>query len=174
VTFPPARRKVPPADVDDTSQPSHPKKDLAFEVLLSNLDPDLLSLLGGARGALTSSNPDRVRHFSSSLRELFTQVLHRLAPDKAVQSWTLNPDHYDDKGRPTRRARLLYICRDINHGEFSAFLEAEILAILKFLNLFQGGTHKVRSDLSEPQLRAMYNWMEGHLEVLLRIWRTDQ
>jgi hypothetical protein len=170
VTLPPPKRTVPPEAVEGVAQ-HITQEDRVLEVLLSDLDPDLLIPLAGARGALKSTNPDRARHVSGSLRELFTQVLHRLAPDKAVQDWTSNPDHYD-KGRPTRRARLLYICRIINSGDFSAVVEADVSAALKFLGLFQGGTHEVRSDLSEDQLHAMFIRMIGLLQFLLTISRS--
>jgi hypothetical protein len=62
--------------------------------LLAILDKDLLSLWEGARFSLNSDNPDRARHFAISLRELFTQVLHTLAPDTEVKVWTNNPKHY--------------------------------------------------------------------------------
>jgi hypothetical protein len=173
VTFPPSRRKPEPAAVDGGVKQLTAGEDPAFEALLSDLDPNLLIPLAGGRGALRSTNPDRVRHFSISLRELFTQVLHRLAPDNAVKSWTSNPDHYAE-GRPTRKARLLYICRKINHGDFASFLEEDVSAVLKFLNLFHGGTHNVRSALSPDQLQAMFVRMKGVLQFLLEIRRSDR
>ena len=171
VTLPPARRKTPPAAIEGIAKQLAHGEDPLLEALLLDLDPDLLIPLAGARGALRSTNPDRARHFSSSLRELFTQVLHRLAPDKAVQGWTSNPEHYD-KGRPTRRARLLYICSTINYGDFSDVVEADVSATLKYLGLFQGGTHKVRSDFSEDQLHALFVRMAGLLQFLLKIIRS--
>jgi Predicted pPIWI-associating nuclease len=73
--------------------------------LLREFDGSLCPLLVGARQALAGRNPDRARHVTTSLRELFTQVLHSLAPDDGVRSWTSQADHFIDK-RPTRRARL--------------------------------------------------------------------
>jgi hypothetical protein len=171
VTLPPARRKTSPPAIEGVAKQTAQGEDALLVVLLSERDPDLLIPLAGARGALRSTNPDRARYFSSSLRELFMQVLHRLAPDQAVQRWTSNPDHYD-KGKPTRRARLLYICRRINSGDFSAVVEADVSATLKFLGLFQGVTHQVRSDLSEDQLHAMFARMIGLLQFLLTINRS--
>jgi hypothetical protein len=76
------------------------------------------------------------RHLSSSLRELFTQVLHRLAPDKAVQGWTSNPEHYDQGGR--RAGHDCSISAEHQFGDFSVVVEADVAAVLKFLGLFQG------------------------------------
>jgi Predicted pPIWI-associating nuclease len=86
-----------------------------LEQLLMMLDPDLVYLWRGAQASLTSANPDHVRHFATSLRELFTQVLHALAPDDKVRVWSNRPEYYDHN-RPTRKARLNYIFRNYSRG----------------------------------------------------------
>src|SRR3546814_200632 len=48
---------------------------------------DLLDLWNGALQAIKSQNPDKIRHMITSLRELYTHVLHILAPDKAFAKW---------------------------------------------------------------------------------------
>ena len=50
----------------------------SLEELIGNLNVKLVILLHGARQSLESTNPDKVRHFATSLRELFTHVLHTL------------------------------------------------------------------------------------------------
>ena len=144
-----------------------------LETLLGKLNRDLITPLYGARQSLDSSNPDRVRHFAVSLRELFTHVLHTLAPDGKVKAWSDAPDYYDDKYKPTRRARLLYICQTLNQEPFSRFLEKDIDALLEFLQLFQRGTHEVAPKYNETQLRVMLARMESALRLLLEIWITS-
>src|SRR5439155_9335890 len=124
----------------------------ALEDGLTELDPGLLNVWRGARVALSPQNPDRARHVAVSLRELFTTVLHRLAPDDSVKEWTSDPDHYDEKGRPTRRARYQFICRTINDGPFTKFVDLDMRFALAFLDAFQGGTHEIVSSLSDAQL----------------------
>jgi hypothetical protein len=143
-----------------------------LEILLAELNPELITPLQGARQALNSANPDHVRHFATSLRELFTHVLHALAPDDKVKAWSDSPDHYD-KGRPTRRARLLYICRGLDHGPFSTFIEKDVDAAVAFVQLFQQGTHEVTSEYTDFQLRIMLVRMESTLKFLLEIWRAS-
>lgn len=135
---------------------------------LRDLDPPLVRMLNGARQALNSDNPDRVRHFSSSLRELFTHVLHRLAPDEEVHSWSNSPEHYHG-GRPTRKARLLYINRGINQKPFDAFVEKDINTVVEFLKLFQQGTHEVEAEYTLTQLRALEARMHSTLKFLIVI-----
>ncbi len=144
----------------------------SLEELIGNLNVELMVLLHGARQSLESINPDKVRHFAASLRELFTHVLHLLSPDEKIKQWSNSPEHYD-KGKPTRRARLLYICRALNNDSFSDFLEKDIAAVLEFLKLFQRGTHEIISSYTDLQLRMMLVRMESTLRFLLVIWRES-
>lgn len=134
--------------------------------MLLSIDNGLVKMLERAEKALRSSNPDKIRHFGTSLRELFTHVLHSLAPNDKVKKWTNNPDHYHN-GRPTRRARLLYISRDYNNERFQDFLDADVKSVLAFIDLFQGLTHSIKSSFSEQQLKGMLIKMRGTLHFIL-------
>ena len=149
------------------------ESDDRLEMLLTALNPDFVVPLHGARQALDSTNPDHVRHFAISLRELFTQVLHRLTPDDKVRAWSNAPEHFDDRGRPTRRARLLYISRIVNRGAFSTFVEKDIDALLECLSLFQQETHEIVPTYTSEQLRIMRVRMEFALLCLLEIHNTN-
>ncbi|MGI9065824.1 MAG: hypothetical protein ACR2HX_05390 [Pyrinomonadaceae bacterium] len=139
---------------------------------LSRLNPKLIAMRDGAREALNSSNPDRVRHFSVSLRELFTQVLHQLAPDHEIQEWSSSPEHYS-KGKPTRKARLLYICRHINQVPLVRFVEKDIDAAVEFINLFQRGTHAVDAPYTPLQLTALEVRMDSTLRFIFEVSQQD-
>ena len=144
-----------------------------LEDLLDKLNSDFITLLQGARQSLESSNPDRARHLAVSLRELFAHVLQALAPDDSVRSWCNDPDYYDEKGRPTRRARLFYVSRALNQDPFSRFVEKDIDTLLEFLGLFQRSTHEPASEYSEIQLKIMLLRMESSLRFLLEIWAAS-
>jgi hypothetical protein len=141
----------------------------ALEQQLVVLEPEFVRLWKGAKAALISDNPDRVRHFTTSLRELHSQVIHKLAPDNEVMSWTRDPAHYDDKGRPTRAARLLYICRHINHGPFSDFVRDDMRSTLSLFKLFQKGTHEIKGDFTDAQLHAIQIRSECSLRFVIEI-----
>jgi Predicted pPIWI-associating nuclease len=143
-----------------------------LEELLGRLNAELIVPLHGARQSLESINPDRVRHFTTSLRELFTHVLHTLSPDDKVKNWSISAKHCYG-GKPTRRARLLYICRSLNHDPFSDFLEKDIDAVLEFLTLFHRGTHEITPTYTDFQLKMMLVRMESALRFLLEIWRQS-
>lgn len=144
-----------------------------LNALLEELNEELVKALLGAKHSLTSDNPDRVRHFAISLRELFGHVLHALAPDNEIRMWSSSPDHYYNS-KPTRKARLLYICRTLNHGPFTKFVEKDIEAVLEFLQLFQRGTHEITVPYTNEQLIAMLVRMESTLRYLLEIWRISK
>ena len=142
-----------------------------LDKLLRELGEDLLELWKGARHALDAHNPDHVRHFATSFRELFNHVLHLLAPDNAIRQWTANPDHFQNN-RPTRTARLLYICRNVNYGPFTDFVEHDIKAMLSLVELFQSGTHKISSGYTRQQLSAMAVRMESSLRFIIEVGRS--
>lgn len=133
---------------------------------LRQLDGRLSSLLAGAREACASDNPDAARHVLTSLRELFTHVLHALAPDDGVRLWAPSSEYFHE-GRPTRRARLLYICRDINEGALTKFVQDDVSATLSFLDALNAGTHVLESSLSPTQLNSAVARMESLLVFLL-------
>ncbi len=138
--------------------------------LLPKMNPDLLNLWLGAKQALESDNIDKVRHFATSARELITQVLHILSPDNDLIRWTNNPVEHIQNGKPTRKARLLFILRDINNDHFKSFIEADIKAVLQFIDLFQEGAHSVKSKLTDNQLMALKLKAESTLKYLLQIY----
>jgi len=141
--------------------------------LLTALNPELRSVWLGAKEALRSDNPDRGRHVVVSLRELVTHVLDAIAPNKEIQTWTKDPSHFHD-GRPTREARVLFVCRGVNHGPFSKFVSADVRATIEFIGLFQRGTHELAVSFSEVQLRALVTRAESLLRFLLLTSRIKQ
>lgn len=131
------------------------------EILTNTGSGDLIQMWEGAKAVLNSTNnPDYARHFITSLRELLTHFIQRLAPDKEICKWTSSPDDFHDK-RPKRRTRLNFICRSINHDNFSNFLKKDIDSTLELIDLFQRGTHKVGSPYTRNQLIALKAKFEG-------------
>lgn len=137
----------------------------SVDKLLAALNPELRTIWLGAKEALRSGNPDRRRHVAFSLRELVTHVLHALAPNDQLTSWTSDPSHFH-KGRPTREARVLFVCRGINHGPFTTFIRADVRASIEFITLFQRG-HELAVSFSEEQLRTLVIRTESFLRFLL-------
>ncbi|CAK8724435.1 MAG: hypothetical protein CDV28_10266 [Candidatus Electronema aureum] len=157
-------------DADDQTEPieSEITEDIecSLEELLDWFHPQIRQLLHGAKKALTSGNPDKNRHVVVSLREMITHILHGIAPDDKVHEWTKEPSHYD-KGRPTRKARMLYVCRNINHGKFAEFLNEDVNSHVKFIGFFQSGTHSIDIKITNSQLKALIVRTEALARFLL-------
>lgn len=137
--------------------------------LLEQHNPGWVPMLAGAKAAIRSRTPDKVRHSVTSLRELMTHILHHLSPDKEVESWSTSTDDFWN-GRPTRKARLKFIARHINHGPFTSFIKKDIEAVIALFDLFQPGTHSVDSPFTEAQVEALIARVEG---AIIFIMKTD-
>jgi len=138
--------------------------------LLRSVDPALARPYIGAHDALHSRNADRARHVLSSLRELWTHLLRRLAPDEHVLAWV--PEGGKDllhEGRPTRRARVLYICRSLNHEPLSNLVVQDTNALVELVNFFNR-VHELESELTDEQLRAVLLRTDSWLMYILQIW----
>lgn len=154
------------------------KKIIQYEnefLLMENLpkiDSGLLKMWKGAMEAYNSDNTDKVRHFAVSLRELYTHVLHKLAPDKKINKWTTDAALFNE-GKPTRKARLLYICRNISNDYLAEFIKKDVEATLAFIDIFQQGTHEIDPEFSSNQLIAIKSKAESTLKFLLEIETTS-
>ncbi|MBD2502891.1 pPIWI-associating nuclease domain-containing protein [Anabaena azotica] len=147
---------------------------VGLEQLLINIGAeDLVGMWQGATEALESERTDYARHFSVSLRELFTHIIHRLSPDKEIRNWSNNSELFDKEGKPTRKARLLFICRAVNHDIFTDFINKDITAMLEFINLFQRGTHQVDSPFTPQQLLVLKYKFESNIRFLIDTWRFN-
>lgn len=135
---------------------------------LPRVNPGLFNLWKGAVETFHSTNSDKVRQFTVSLRELFGHLMHILAPDDEIKKWTSDSTFYHE-GKPTRKARLSYICRNIANKSFNKFVEKDIQATIEFIGIFQEGTHSIETDFKYPQLVAMKSKAEATLKFLLEV-----
>ena len=139
--------------------------------LLQQVDPGLARPYIGARDALYGNNTDRARHILSSLRELWNHLLRRLAPDDLVAAWIPGVSNQKDllhEGRPTRRARVLYVCRELNNEPLTDFLMHDTRALVKLIELFNR-VHELETALTDEQLRAILLKTDSWLMYILQI-----
>ena len=154
-----------PADATiDLRDPAYARSDV--DLMLADLDPVLITMLDEAVEVVFGTSGGRVRHASVSLRELSMHVLHQLAPDGEVFAWTQDQNHYHE-GRPTRQARVLYVCRHLNYGPYGRYLKKSVSATVAFFDTLNC-LHEVRPDVSDFQLRLMLTDVIGILRFLLR------
>jgi predicted nucleic acid-binding Zn-ribbon protein len=139
--------------------------------LLQQVEPGLARPYIGARDALYGNNADRARHILSSLRELWNHLLRRLAPDDLVAAWIPGVPNQKDllhEGKPTRRARVLYVCRELNNDPLTDFLMHDTRALVKLIELFNR-VHELESELTDEQLRAILLKTDSWLMYILQI-----
>ena len=139
--------------------------------LLQQVDPELARPYIGARDALDGNNADRARHILISLRELWNHLLRQLAPDDLVTAWipgVANQKGLLHEGEPTRQARVLYVCREINNDPLTDFLMHDTRALVKLIELFNR-VHKLEADLTDEQLRAIVLKTDSWLMYILQI-----
>jgi len=142
--------------------------------LIKIVDPDLVLMYQGSLDALKSDSTDKPRHVLVSLRELWTHVLHRLAPDNEVMGW-IDPNDKSllHEGKPTRRARALYICRNVRQGDLARFVECDTKSIVALFDVFQD-VHKVDPQLTDGQLKALALRSESYITYIIQVWRETQ
>ena len=145
-----------------------------LEDRLGEINSDFPSVLQGARAALNTDNPERARHVTVSLRELVGRVLHQFAPNDEVKTWSTNPSDYDDEGKPTRRARLLYICREINFDPLSDFVDIDVKSVLALIKVLNAEAHVIPCRLTDQQLQALVDRTESCLLFLFRLDSTNE
>ena len=155
------------------------ENEYSLNTYLPKIDSGLLKMWKGAVETFNSNNSDKVRQFTVSIRELFGHVMRILAPEDEINKWTSGTKmatdiSFYDKGKPTRKAKLHFICRNISHEPFNLFVEKDIKATIGFIGIFQDGTHSIESGFTPHQLVAMKSKAETTLKFLLEIhFRTN-
>lgn len=138
--------------------------------LLEEVDPALTRPYIGAHDALRGRSVDRTRHVLTSLRELWNHLLRRLAPDQNVIEWVPGETNkLLHEGRPTRRARVLYVCRCLNNEPLSDFVVQDTRALVKLVEVFNR-VHELESELTDEQLHALLLRTDSWLTYILQIW----
>ena len=72
------------------------------------------------------------------------------------------------EGKPTRRARVLYVCREINKGPLTEFVVHDTQALVKLIELFNR-VHELENKLTDEQLRAILLKTDSWLMYILQI-----
>jgi len=143
-------------------------------VLLQGVDPALAIPYIGARDAIQGDSADRARHAFASLRELWSHLLRRLAPDNEVLKWLPGDgNNLLHDGKPTRKARVLYVCRNVSSAPLTDFVNQDTTSLVRLIDLFNR-VHELESGLTDQQLNAILLRTESWLTYLLNIWRDSK
>ena len=137
-------------------------------ILLKQVNPELANAYQGAKDAFENKNADWERHVLTSLREMWSHLLRHLAPEDKLTAWIGGNDDYLHKGKPNRKAKYEYICRDINHKPLAKFLSCDTKTFLEMFNLFNR-IHEIGGSLTEPQFKAILLRTDSWLMFILNI-----
>lgn len=137
---------------------------------LRNISHDLDNRWNGAVFALNPKNPDAARHFCTSAREIFTQILEIKAPDADVFA-VLPTCEKTERGNPTRRSKIRYFLhrQGMIEDTLEEFVENDMENILQLFRIFNDGTHGSAGTFDFPHLNAIKKRVENGIMFLTEI-----
>lgn len=161
---------VAEALISDVSVASEAIEDSGIVEYLSGFSEDLRRRWEGAVYALNPVNPDAGRHFCTSVREIFTEILDKWAVDDEV--FAADPQcEVTQKGTPTRRAKIRFLLERKGAGTVGAldFTERNIDDILQLFHVFNEATHGPAGKHGFAKLQAIRQRVEGGIMFLANI-----
>lgn len=146
-------------------------KDTRITRELVTLSQDLDSRWRGALFALDPRNPDASRHFCTSSREIFSEILEKRAPDDAVLQ-TLPSCAKTQDGRPTRRARIQFALyqKGMLTAPLEQFIDDDVENIIELFKVFNFGTHGEAASIAFPSLVAIKTRVEDGIVYLSHVF----
>nr|WP_246485544.1 hypothetical protein [Aminobacter carboxidus] len=154
----------------DAEAPAEVTHDTGILDYLADLSQDLCDRWKGALFALNPANTDAARHFCTSVREIFTEILDRWALDADViaadPAYEKTPN-----GTPSRRAKIRYLLKQkgADSPAMLGFVEKDIEDILQLFPVFNKATHGAAGAISFASLKALRQRVEGGIMFLATI-----
>jgi hypothetical protein len=140
---------------------------------LYSLNPEWRNKYDGALQATMTSNVDKVRHVSASLRELLREIMHDFATEKDVVAWSDDPQHFhvDKHGNRvlTNKARLLYLFRHVHQPPLEGCFSTQIEFILQVIKELHANTHGSSDRITCDQLNAIVVSVKWAIHTLLTV-----
>lgn len=154
----------------DASTLAASEQDTGILDYLSDLSQDLCDRWRGALFALNPANTDAARHFCTSVREIFSEILGRWAEDKDVLAADADCEK-TQQGTPSRRAKIRFLLKrkGADSPEMLGFVEKDIDDILQLFPVFNKATHGVAGTLAFASLQALKQRVEGGIMFLATI-----
>lgn len=156
--------------VADSPAAPEAAEDTGILEYLSGFSQDLCDRWKGALYALNPANTDAARHFCTSVREIFTEIL---------ENWADNEDVLADdpaceltqNGTPSRRAKIRYLLRQkgADSPEMLGFVEKDIEDILQLFRVFNEATHGAAGKHGYAKLQSIRQRVEGGIMFLAAI-----
>lgn len=159
-------------DSQSTEVTDEPISDTAITDHLEYFSADLDKRWKGALFSLNPVNPDAARHFCTSSREIFTDLIELNASDEDV--FETYPDcEKTDRGNATRRWKIKYLLnkKGINNEAAEDFVEKDITNILELFHTLSEGTHGEAGKYDRLKLFSVKKRVEDGIIFLSNIAR---
>jgi Predicted helicase len=133
---------------------------------LDIISTDLSNRWKGALFSLNPNNPDASRHFCTSVREVFTQVIDLKAPDYSVVNYFSDCEMY--QGKPNRRFKIKYILsqKSIESEQLEKFVDSDIEDLLSLFRTLNDGTHGSAGKFTIQQLLKLKKRVEDSINFI--------
>ena len=138
---------------------------------LSGFSQDLCDRWRGALFSLNPDNPDAGRHFCTSAREVFTEILDKWADNEDVLEADPNCELTPNKTGPSRRAKIRYLLKrkGADSPEILGFVEKDIDDILQLFHIFNEATHGAAGKHGFAKLQSIRQRVEGGIMFLAAV-----
>ena len=156
-----AEEPVEPAGTDDAGVLEY----------LAGFSEDLCDRWRGALFSLSPQNPDAGRHFCTSAREIFSDILKRSAPNDVVLEADPACDRVPNQPVPSRRAKLKYLLqrKGADSAAMLGFVESNIDDVLQLFRVFNEATHGSAGKHGFARLQAIRQRVEGGIMFLAAV-----
>lgn len=157
----------------DSDEPNIDPSDLLrteIDGMLQQLSPDLSNRWKGALFSLNPQNPDAARHFCTSAREVFVQILDLNAPDEKVLALTPGCET-TSSGQPTRKEKIRYLLSrcGLLTAEAVDFVDEDVKNVLALFRVFNDGTHGSSGKFGLNKLMSIKTRVEDGITYLFSI-----
>jgi len=158
------------AEEDTDSIEANNLQKTSIEGEISVISEEIDSRWRGALFSLHPRNPEAARHFCTSVREIFTEILDLKAPDElvfsAMPTCTRTP-----RGNATRRSKIEYLLslKNIRNSELSDFVDEDVRNIIELFGVLNGATHGESGRLNIATLHQVKRRVEEGLLFLCHI-----
>ena len=152
---------------DETNNEGYSLEENIVSNKLLNISKDLDNRWKGAIFSLNPKNLDATRHFCTSTREIFIQIIDTKAKDNDVID--AFPDcEKTNNGTVSRRSKIKYLLhkKGVNDTDIENFVHTDIENILSLLYELNGGTHGQAGKYSINQLKSIKKRVENGLNFL--------
>lgn len=147
------------------------EQDTGILEYLAGFSQDLCDRWSGALFSLNSSNPDAGRHFCTSVREIFTEILEKWADNQDVLDADPDCERTPSGSGPSRRAKIRYLLKrkGADSPEMLGFVENDIDDILRLFHVFNEATHGAAGKHGFTKLQSIRQRVEGGIMFLAAI-----